>query len=82
MIAPIGISWHKAELRRPFASDCRGHLGTKPWGCATEFRDGIGNLAISRDDHMHEQATAIRRWKDFLDEQFVEAAAAICKSEV
>lgn len=82
--APILVSRYKTQLRRSLPSDCRGYFRTEPRSFATERNHRISNRHAGWDEHVHQEAPAIRGRKNVLDEQIVDAIAnvAICECEV
>src|SRR6202023_2617918 len=75
---------YKHQFRRPLPSDCHRHLRTYARSIAAERTDRISDRTPRRDEHMHQEAPAIRRRRNFFDEQTGDAIAGIviCESEV
>src|ERR1051325_7243680 len=79
--APILISRSKTQLRRPLPTYRRSHLRPESRGLASESSHRIVNREASRDNHVHQDAPAIRRWKNLLDEKIAEAIANVAIRE-
>src|SRR5450432_473622 len=84
MVASIREGRYKQQFGRPLPADCHGHLRTYPRSIAAECSDRFGDWAVFRDEHVHQEASAIRGRRNFFDEQTRDAIAgiAICEREV
>src|SRR5258708_23943274 len=75
--ASIWKGRYKRQFRRPLPSDCHRHLRTETRSIAAEGADCIRDRAAVRDEHVRQEASAIRRRRNVLDEQSVDAIARI-----
>ena len=76
--------WYERQLRRPLAADRHRDLGTQTWGVLTEAAERIRHRAVVRYDNVYQQVPAIRRGRDIVHEQFIQAIIfiPICQGEV
>jgi hypothetical protein len=77
VITSLLVSGGKTQFRRPLPGDCGGYFSTQTRGLAPQSQDGIRYRKTSRDKHVHQKVPAIRRRKNILDEQAVNAIANI-----
>jgi hypothetical protein len=83
----IVASFREGRYKHQFRwlpSDCHRHLRTYARSIAAERKDRISDRTARRDEHMHQEAPAIRRRRNFFDEQTGSAIAGIviCEREV
>jgi hypothetical protein len=84
IVTSIRNGRHKQQFRRPLPGNCHGHFRTYPRSIAAERTDCISDRAASRDEHVHQEAPAIRDGGNFFDEQTGDTIAGIviCEGEV
>src|SRR5260370_23766359 len=73
---------NKEQFRRPLPSDRHGNLRTETRCIAAERTDGISDRAARRNEHVHQEATAIRSRKNVLHKQTTDALAGIAIRQV
>jgi hypothetical protein len=77
-------SRYEIQFGRTLPSDCRCYFRTETWSFSPERYHRISDRHANRDDHVHQEPSAIRGRKNVLDEQILGsiANAAIRKREV
>ena len=68
---------HEGQLRRTLPGDRHRDLRTESGRLPTKCAERLGHWAVHRDDHMHEQVPAVRRWRHILNEQIVQAVVCV-----
>src|SRR5688572_15424045 len=82
--ASIRKSWHERQFGRTLARDRHRDFRTEAWRISTERAERLRYRTVDRDDHVHQQVSAVRRRRHVLDEQIVHAivSIAICERQV
>jgi hypothetical protein len=73
IITSIREGRYKRQLRRTLASDGHGDLRTEAWRISTERAERLRNRAVAWNDHVHVEVPAVRRRRNVLNEQIVQA---------
>jgi hypothetical protein len=84
ILTSIRKGWYERQFRRPLPSDRRRDLRAEPRDISTERTERLGHCAVRRYDNVHQQVPAVRRRRDVLDEQIVQAVVGvpICQREI
>jgi hypothetical protein len=80
----IRKGWYERQFRRTLSRDGHSDFRTEAWRISTERAERLRYRPTDRDDHVHQQVSAVRCRRHVLDEQIVHAIVgiAICERQV
>jgi hypothetical protein len=84
ILTSIRSGWYERQFWRPLPGDRRRDLRAEARGISTERTECLGHRPFRRYDNVHQQVPAVRRRRNFLDEQIVQAVIGvpICQREI
>src|SRR2546425_10366570 len=84
IVASVPKHRNKRQFRCPFAGNGHGHLRAETRTSSAKRTHCIGDMVAARDEHMHQETSAVRSRGNFLDEQTADAIArtAICEGKI